>query len=63
MLAHIRTIKTAMQEIKKQDPETALTENIIRSLIKKGKICTIGDQTPYMFTMESLYDALNGDSH
>ena len=58
----IVTIETAMQEIKKQDPGTALTEDVILGLIKKGKIRTIGDKTPYKFTIESLYDALDGDS-
>ena len=37
-MSRIRTIRTAMEEIKKEDPGTAITEYAIRCAIWDGKL-------------------------
>lgn len=34
----IRTIEQAYDELKKRDPETAITKNLVRELIKQDKV-------------------------
>ena len=38
VIARMRTIRAAVDYIKKEDPETMVTEHMIRKLVKNGEI-------------------------
>lgn len=55
MVPKIRTIKQAVIEIKKLDPESAITEHYIKQLCKKGEIFFICAGNKYLINMDKLF--------
>lgn len=51
-----RTIKTAYAEIKREDPDSAITEWAIRKIVTEGYIPSRRIGTKYVFAMEDLLD-------
>jgi len=56
-----RTIAKAIKEIKKLDPDSSLTGNMIKSMVKDDLVSytTIGNKT--LVNLDSLIGHLNGD--
>lgn len=57
-MQQIRTIRKAAAEIKKADPDTAITEYFIRQLVTSGAIPSIKSSTKSMIKMSDLYKYL-----
>lgn len=56
----IRTIRKAAAEIKKEDPDTAITEYFIRQLVNTGEIPSMKAKSKSMINMQDLYDYIGG---
>lgn len=56
----IRTIRKAAAEIRKQDPDTAITEYFIRQLVSTGEIPSIKSNSKSMINMQDLYNYIGG---
>ena len=50
----LRTISQAAAEIKKADPQSALTEWALRQLVKAGEIPTLNCGNKQLLSMESV---------
>ena len=61
MLPKIRTIAEAIEEIKRLDPETAITARFIKEGIANGKIPIIKVGNKVLVNMESIYTFLEGE--
>lgn len=61
MLPKIRTIAEAIEEIKRIDPETAITARFIKEGIANGKIPIIKVGNKVLVNMESIYTFLEGE--
>lgn len=61
MLPKIRTIAEAIEEIKRIDPETAITTRFIKEGIANGKIPIIKVGNKVLVNMESIYTFLEGE--
>jgi len=59
MLARMRTIAEAIQEVKKSDPQTALTQTALRRMIKTGEIPSIRAGCKYLINLDILFEYLN----
>ncbi len=51
---HLRTIKVAAAFFKRVDPQTALTEYAIRTLLRTGKVPCVRVGKKYLVTIEAL---------
>lgn len=60
-LPRMRTVPEAMAEIKKADPETALTLRALRRMVKNGEIPVIMNNTRRLINLDVLYERLNGE--
>ncbi len=58
----IRTIRKAAAEIRKQDPDTAITEYFIRQLVSTGEIPSIKSNSKSMINMQDLYNYIGGNN-
>lgn len=58
----IRTIRKAAAEIRKQDPDTAITEYFIRQLVSTGEIPSIKSNSKSMINMQDLYNYIGGSN-
>ena len=56
----IRTIDQAYEEIRKADPETAITRNYIRTLVTDGTIPHIMAGAKYLVDLDVLEDYIRG---
>ena len=54
MIARIRKIKEAIAEIRKQDPESAITEHYLRWLCTTGQIPILRSGKDYLINMDIL---------
>lgn len=60
MMQKIRTIRKAAAEIRKEDPDTAITEYFIRQLVNTGEIPSMKANSKSMINMQDLYDYISG---
>ncbi len=58
-LARMRTINEALVLIKKQDPDTAVTYNLIRQLLKGDKVHYFRSGSRYILNFDDLLSELN----
>ena len=56
----LRTVQSAYREIKAADPETAVTEYLIRQIVYGGAIPTIKSGNKRLFSMDALLHYLEG---
>ena len=61
-MASIRTIPKAVEAIKAKDPETCLTEYMLRKWIRTGKIKTFNEGTFYLVDLDELEKIVLGDA-
>lgn len=54
MVDRIRTIDTAYEEIRKNDPDTAISRNYIRQIVTEGLIPSIRQGSKYLVSMQVL---------
>ncbi len=59
-MVHMRTIKDAAAHFKSVDPQTALTEYAIRTLLRTGKVPCVRMGKKYLVTIEALEAYLEG---
>lgn len=59
-MAKYRTIAKALEEIKKIDPGTCLSDYVLRKLAYEGKVSQIQSGNKTLIEIESLIDFLNG---
>ena len=55
---HARTIKDAAAHFKNVDPQTALTEYAIRTLLRTGRVPCVRMGKKYLVTIEALEEYL-----
>ncbi|MCQ2476530.1 MAG: hypothetical protein MJ125_01670 [Clostridia bacterium] len=60
-MSRVRTIETAYQDIIKADPDTAVTKNIIKNIVKNKKINVMYSGRKAIFCLEELAEYLNCD--
>ncbi len=60
-LPRMRTVPEAMAEIKRADPNTALTLRALRRMVKNGEIPVIMNNTRRLINLDVLYERLNGE--
>lgn len=53
-MMQIRTVDSAYLELKKIDPDTAVTKNAIRTIVKSGVIHVVYSGKKAMFSLEEL---------
>lgn len=56
----MRGIKQAIEELKRNDPNTALTEKALRRLILTGELPAVRVGKKYLVNMNNLFDYLGG---
>lgn len=54
MVDRIRTIDTAYEEIRKNDPDTAISRNYIRQIVTEGLIPSIRQGSKYLVSVQVL---------
>lgn len=57
-MARLRTIHQAYNLIKFEDPDTAVSENLIRKLVNEGKIPSIKSGTWFLIDVDAALDYL-----
>lgn len=57
-----RTVKGAVDTLRAEDSETAITETLIKDLIKKGEISVYKNGVKYMVDLEEIKRHLNKSS-
>ena len=58
-MSRMRLISTAYEEIKRVDPNTALTLNGLRCLVKSGKVLSVKIGRKTLVNLDSLYEYFN----
>lgn len=56
----VRTIEQLYEEVKRMDPETALTKTALRNLVISGAIPSRRAGQKYLVTVEALETYMNG---
>lgn len=59
-IKRIRTIPTAVKEIRESDPNTSITEYFVRQLVIDGVIPSVKAGTKYLIDLDVLQDYLGG---
>lgn len=59
-MLHTRTIREAAAWFKAQDPDTALTETAIRTLVRTGQVPSARVGNKYLVTIEALEAYITG---
>lgn len=59
-MLRLRTIKEAIQYFKERDPDTAITEHCIRSLITNQKIPFVRNGPKFLVDLEKIENYFNG---
>lgn len=62
-LPRMRTIAKAIEEIKAEDPNTALTQNQLRVLVKTGAIPSVPAGRHTLINLDLLIDYLASDDY
>ena len=57
----VRTIKGAVEELRKEDPDSSVTEYAIRSWIKTGALPSVKSGNKYLLDMEVVKRFLAGE--
>lgn len=57
----VRTIKGIVDELRKDDPDTSVTEYALRSWIKSGALPSVKSGNKYLLDMEVVQKFLAGD--
>lgn len=57
----VRTIKGVVDELRKDDPDTSVTEYALRSWIKSGALPSVKSGNKYLLDMEVVRKFLAGD--
>ena len=60
-ISRMKTIKQSFEEIKKLDPETAISQWFIRSLCKQGKVKHFMTGTKVLVNFDHLLDYINSN--
>ncbi|MCR5034400.1 MAG: DNA-binding protein [Clostridia bacterium] len=60
MEARIRTVQQAFKEIKEADPDTAVTEYMVRKIVYSGEIPTVRTGNKRLFDLDELLHYLKG---
>lgn len=58
----VRTIEKAVEELRKQDPDTPVTAYMLRRWIKSGDLPTVKSGNKYLVNMEILTQYLKGNT-
>lgn len=58
----IRTIDTAYEEIRKNDPDTAISRNYIRQIVRDGTIPSIRQGSKYLVSMQVLEEYIKSQT-
>lgn len=58
----IRTIDTAYEEIRKNDPDTAISRNYIRQIVRDGTIPSIRTGNKYLVSMQVLEEYIKSQT-
>lgn len=58
-MAQLRTLPKAYEAFKAKDPETALTKNYFRTLVKTGAIPSVRLGKNYLIDVETLDDHIS----
>lgn len=61
-IKRIRTIPTAVKEIKASDPNTSITEYFVRQLVVDGVIPSVKAGTKFLIDLDVLQDYLGGEA-
>lgn len=59
----VRTIKGVVSELRKEDPESSVTEYAVRSWIKSGDLPAVKSGNKYLVDMDVLRKFLAGAVH
>lgn len=62
MVDRIRTIDTAYEEIRKNDPDTAISRNYIRQIVRDGTIPSIRQGSKYLVSMQVLEEYIKSQT-
>lgn len=62
MVDRIRTIDTAYEEIRKNDPDTAISRNYIRQIVRDGTIPSIRTGNKYLVSMQVLEEYIKSQT-
>lgn len=62
MVDRIRTIDTAYEEIRKNDPDTAISRNHIRQIVRDGTIPSIRTGNKYLVSMQVLEEYIKSQT-
>ena len=62
MVDRIRTIDTAYEEIRKNDPDTAISRNYIRQIVRDGTIPSISTGNKYLVSMQVLEEYIKSQT-
>ena len=54
MLPRMRTIPQAVEELKKQDKDTAITVHYLRSLVKRGHIPSVNTGRKILINLDTI---------
>lgn len=63
VLPRMRTITSAYKEIKELDPNSALTQNQLRVMVKNGDISYAKAGRTILINLDTLLDYLNSQSY
>ena len=58
-MPRLRTLPQAMEEIKKADPDTAMTMRALRRMVNTGELPTIHIESKRLINMALLFDYLS----
>lgn len=58
----VRTIEKAVEELRKQDPDTPVTAYMLRRWIKSGVLPSVKSGNKYLVNMEILDQYLKGNT-
>lgn len=61
-MSKVRTIRQAVAEIRKADPETAVTEYAIRQLVKSGQIPAVMSGNKALVNLDDIVKVFGGRS-
>ena len=61
MLPQMRTLPQVMTELKRADPETAVTLSALRRAVKQGRIPSVTVESKTLVNMVAVYDYFSGN--
>lgn len=61
MLPRMRTARGAIEEIRKMDPNTEITESAIRRAMKRGEVRTVANGRKLLVSLDELLKYFGGE--